>query len=862
MRILILGALLLLASCDGERNDPMHINVATQADEVHGTEGFYRTVKVDGTWWLLDPDNNKFFTIGINHIDPNFFLADEYAEGTLEKYGPGIQHDNKMANLDGPEAIEFMNWGTSLVSSWGFNTLGAQNPITHRTLPWIATFRPADLEGWSFMKRRHPDPFAKKTAAHVFKKASAWSEGKRDDPTIIGVTMTAMPLWHIKPHKPHEWYVAMMRLPADAPGKKAWLKVMRERYPTARAAGEVYGLNNVKNWAELAANQEWSRVRDFQAAQIDQRVFLPRIAKAWYELVNKVIRQVMPNHLIFGDKHVPNRDLDDWLVPIIGDTADVIYLQWFTHADEQVPKLRDLYLQTGKPIIMGDFAFAHPNDRVPVPKGKEVGSQKEVGESYANYVETLANEPYFIGLHHCGTFEGSPSLGHLGPLTMRQQGFMRGDGTPYTEAIKRVTAANRAAAGIHDAIKQEDPLVCETIYTDETRFTHVGERVRELRGPKMAPGSPQKPIAWIIGDEGVAVYDTDSEELATEALRLIREETDAPIKYVVYSHHHATQLRGAHVFTKEGAKIVAHQNLVHDLGTVHELDSYYSRLNSIQFNSPEGRPGKSLMPDITYRDRMDLDLGGVEVELRHVEGEAEDYSVVWLPEERIVMMADLLPGGMPMLASPMKPVRNELAWISALTEIKELEPREVLHTAGIPNCDRLDTLKHLNAHIAWLEFVHAAVIRELNIGSTEAEALENIRLPAELRKSPFLEPRYGTLAFAVRGLYHRYSGWFDMNGSHIKPIPKDQRATAFIEVMGGRDKVLALARQELERNPALAIEYADLLIDANDTDRQAHTVKSNALRQLSPLADNKIEKNMLIRTSFHHKQKAHLARKR
>jgi len=856
MRLLIGTAILLFAACGGQGESPHHVDVEKPSVEVFGQPGYYRTAEVDGTWWLLDPEDNRFFTIGINHIDPNFFLADEYREATIKKYGPGIQHENLMANLDGPEAIEFMKWGTRLATSWGFNTLGAQNPIPHRAIPWVATFRPADLEGWGFMKRRYPDPFSKETARGLYKKATEWAKDKREDPMIVGVTMTAMPLWHIKPNKQHEWYAAIMKLPADAPGKAAWITAMKERYRTPQQVAEVYGVQ-AETWDALAGIQRWGRVADHDAARLDQRVFLPRIARTWYSTVHGVMRKTMPNHLIFGDKFVPNRDLPDWMVPVVGDNVDVLYLQWFAHADVQLSTLRELHLRTGKPIIMGDFAFAHPNERVPIPKGQEVGSQKEVGEAYATYVETLAAEPYFIGLHHCGTFEGSPSLERIGPLIVRQQGFMRGDGTPYSEALDAITKANRGAHAAHQRSRQREPLVCETTDREADRLTQVGERVFELRGKPRAGGAPQKPISWIIGDDAVAVYDTGSPALAASALEVIRSQTELPIAYIIYSHHHGTQLGGAETLRVDGAEIVAHASLSDHLRTVGELGPYYSRLNSIQFNVHAGLPGRFPFPTVTFQDRMTLDLGGVELELIHMVGEAHDYTVVWWEEDRIAMVADLLPGGMPMVASPMKPVRDEVGWIHALTDIKELRPLEVLRTAGIPTCDPQENLAHINAHIAVLQFIHDAVIRELNRGSTEQEAVDNIRLPRELAKSPYLQERYGTVSFAVRGLYHRYSGWFDQDGSHIKPVPASERADAFIAEMGGRNGVLARAREaSADGKPALAMSFLDLLIDANPDDAEAHIEKSNALLQLAPNADNKIERNMFKRTATNHRQRA------
>ena len=63
-------------------------------------------------------------------------------------------------------------------------------------------------------------------------------------------------------------------------------------------------------------------------------------------------------------------------------------------------------------------------------------------------------------------------------------------------------------------------------------------------GPK---GLAMKPVSWIVTDEGVVVIDPGAPRSAALAKEAIRELTDQPIKYIIYTHHHMTQLRGASV---------------------------------------------------------------------------------------------------------------------------------------------------------------------------------------------------------------------------------------------------------------------------------------------------------------------------
>jgi alkyl sulfatase BDS1-like metallo-beta-lactamase superfamily hydrolase len=134
---------------------------------------------------------------------------------------------------------------------------------------------------------------------------------------------------------------------------------------------------------------------------------------------------------------------------------------------------------------------------------------------------------------------------------------------------------------------------------------------------------------------------------------------------------------------------------------------------------------------------------------------------------------------------------------------------------------------------------------QINAGATVEEALARIRLPAELRDQPKLREEYGSLEFAIRGLYHDYRGWFDMNGTHLSPIAPRERAAAFVEAMGGEAQVLARARGERAAgDPVLALEYLDLLIEGAASE-PARAEKSEILAVLAGRERQPLKRNML-----------------
>jgi glyoxylase-like metal-dependent hydrolase (beta-lactamase superfamily II) len=107
----------------------------------------------------------------------------------------------------------------------------------------------------------------------------------------------------------------------------------------------------------------------------------------------------------------------------------------------------------------------------------------------------------------------------------------------------------------------------------------------------------------------------------------IKKVTQAPIKYLVYSHHHYDHIAGGKAFKDAGATIIAHRRAK-------------QRLEKL------GDPATPL-PDETVDDKgRTLKLGGTTLELRYVGLNHSDSTLVMrLPKEKLIFVVDLLPVG-------------------------------------------------------------------------------------------------------------------------------------------------------------------------------------------------------------------------
>jgi glyoxylase-like metal-dependent hydrolase (beta-lactamase superfamily II) len=115
-----------------------------------------------------------------------------------------------------------------------------------------------------------------------------------------------------------------------------------------------------------------------------------------------------------------------------------------------------------------------------------------------------------------------------------------------------------------------------------------------------------------------------NKQAAEVYLAEIRKVTPAPVKYVVYSHHHYDHIAGGRPFKDAGATFVAHRNAHAHLAALKAPDV--------------------VLPDQLVDERSTIELGGTRVDLLYLGRNHSDNSlVVHLPKERILFAVDWVP---------------------------------------------------------------------------------------------------------------------------------------------------------------------------------------------------------------------------
>jgi len=131
---------------------------------------------------------------------------------------------------------------------------------------------------------------------------------------------------------------------------------------------------------------------------------------------------------------------------------------------------------------------------------------------------------------------------------------------------------------------------------------------------------------FVVAPEGVLVTDPISPTAAPLYLAEVRKITAAPIRYVVYSHHHYDHIAGGAPFKEAGATFIAQKN---------------ARPQLERLKNPD-----IVMPTHLVDQRETLKIGSTRVDLLYFGRNHSDNSlVVSVPQQRVIYAADWLPVG-------------------------------------------------------------------------------------------------------------------------------------------------------------------------------------------------------------------------
>jgi len=273
----------------------------------------------------------------------------------------------------------------------------------------------------------------------------------------------------------------------------------------------------------------------------------------------------------------------------------------------------------------------------------------------------------------------------------------------------------------------------------------------------------------------------------------VRDWTTAALHTAIYTHGHVDHIYAVAEFERaddRAARVVGHEAVADRFRRYERTNGYNAIINQRQFQlGGPYFPSNYRYPDVTYRDTLDLHVGGVELQLRHDRGETDDGTWVYLPDTKVLCTGDLFIWASPNCGNPQKAQRYCDEWAIALRKMADLGAEVLLPGHGLPIAGADRIAGALRDTARYLESLFDQTIEMMNGGARLDEIIHTVRPPDDLLDRPFLQPVYDEPEFVVRGIWRLYGGWYDGNPAHLKPPADADLAAELAALIGGADRL-------------------------------------------------------------------------
>jgi glyoxylase-like metal-dependent hydrolase (beta-lactamase superfamily II) len=163
------------------------------------------------------------------------------------------------------------------------------------------------------------------------------------------------------------------------------------------------------------------------------------------------------------------------------------------------------------------------------------------------------------------------------------------------------------------------------------KTTDLGNRTYLLEG---AGGTVGGNVTVAVGDDGVIVIDNMFGQMYGRIRAAIAGVSAQPVRYVVNPHYHRDHTGGNEAFGKDGAVIVAHENVRRVLAS--------GSRNGLNCAVTPPVP-EAALPKQTYKDSMTLKLTGRTAELGHsVDVHTDGDTTIYFADANVLVAGDLV----------------------------------------------------------------------------------------------------------------------------------------------------------------------------------------------------------------------------
>ena len=478
------------------RMESRHLGGEAMTDQ--GT-AFYRTTRdADGRWWFVDPEGKRFFLAGVGSVSPH---GDYNAKLGYAPYGRTVARKY-------PSVSDWSTNTLARLTSWGFNMASSsEKTLLHRALPHAIC-----LSIGTYMSSRgdyeilpcdggpctaFPNVFSPKFEAYCRYVAKGQCAPYKDDPWLVGYYIDNELSW--------------------------WGDARKFRAPPARGLFDACAKKPAGHSARVALEaflKERGIASPEAATEEVTREFIRLIARRYFKIASRAIREADPNHLVMGCRFAGLRSSDPVVWEECGRYCDVVSVNIYPMVDlDRGIALNGLHAKArpiadilservamaGKPVIVTEWSFTALDSGLPClhGAGQRFFTQRERAEATSIFARTLYALPCCAG-YVFFKWSDQPVCGKKSELSENSNyGLVDANDNPWPEQVAALAAIqNDPMKWRYAPLPQEKTVTCPSAET--AARAAIREGCNLLRPPRTVATSCDPPVwgAAILAADG------------------------------------------------------------------------------------------------------------------------------------------------------------------------------------------------------------------------------------------------------------------------------------------------------------------------------------------------------------------------
>jgi hypothetical protein len=370
--------------------------------------GHFRTEKMNGKWWIVDPDGFLFWSVGINSacklnvptpVNGREYFFQDLPDKNDTKFGKFYiknEYDFGLANMQRKygtsNPIKYAEYGLKRMRSWGFNTLGGwgyeevSDFTVEKRIPYTVSI-------WTLtplLTDKFPDVFDPNWRKNVSSFIKSKAEMVKNDPFFIGYFVDNEMHWF----DPNGMATYIIKNQPNSAGKKHYVELLKMHLKDITVFNEKTG-TDFSDWDALLKSTKKIELKNIEEINI---LFYNELSEIYFKTIRNIIDEFSPGNLFIGCRwHVPANHRNKYNVTIGAKYLDIIS---FNQYDNEITENTFEELQhIDKPFIVSEFNFGALDRGKFYPGLNYASDQRNRGEKYANFIQSALRNPKCVGAH-------------------------------------------------------------------------------------------------------------------------------------------------------------------------------------------------------------------------------------------------------------------------------------------------------------------------------------------------------------------------------------------------------------------------------------------------------------------------------